>query len=79
MTRLAGLARYHYAPAQVLVTHHVEEIPPGYTHALLLREGTVVAAGPADEVLTEASLSDTFGLPLALDRTAGRFTARRAA
>jgi len=79
VTRLAGLARYHYAPAQVLVTHHVEEIPPGYTHALLLREGVVVAAGEADDVLTEANLSETFGLPLALDRTAGRFTARRAA
>jgi iron complex transport system ATP-binding protein len=79
VTRLAGLARYHYAPAQVLVTHHVEEIPPGYTHALLLRDGQVVAAGPADDVLTEAALSETFGLSLILDRTAGRFTARRAA
>jgi iron complex transport system ATP-binding protein len=79
ITRLSALARYHYAPGQVLVTHHVEEIPPGYTHALLLREGAVVAAGPADDVLTERNLSDTFGLPLTLDRTAGRFTARRAA
>jgi len=77
--RLTGLARYHYAPAQVLVTHHVEEIPPGYTHALLLRAGEIVAAGPADDVLTEAALSDTFGLPLTLTRTDGRFTARRAA
>jgi iron complex transport system ATP-binding protein len=79
VSRLTALARYHYAPAQVLVTHHVEEIPPGYTHALLLRDGAVVAAGPADDVLTEANLSDTFNLPLTLDRTAGRFTARRAA
>ena len=39
VARLSDLARYHYAPAQVLVTHHVEEIPPGYTHALLLRGG----------------------------------------
>ena len=46
VARLSDLARYHYAPAQVLVTHHVEEIPPGYTHALLLRDGEVVAAGP---------------------------------
>ena len=45
VARLSDLARYHYAPAQVLVTHHVEEIPPGYTHALLLRGGEVVAAG----------------------------------
>ena len=39
------------------MTHHVEEIPPGFTHALLLREGAVVAAGPLDEVVTEANLS----------------------
>ena len=46
MTRLAGIATDRWAPAQVLVTHHVEEIPAGFTHALLLREGRVVAAGP---------------------------------
>ena len=79
VARLSDLARYHYAPAQVLVTHHVEEIPPGYTHALLLRGGEVVASGAADDVLTEAHLSDTFGLQLSLSRTDGRFTARRAA
>src|SRR5687768_18616084 len=61
VTRLSDLARYHYAPAQVLVTHHVEEIPAGYTHALLLRAGEVVAAGPADDVLTEAALSEKIG------------------
>jgi iron complex transport system ATP-binding protein len=79
VARLSDLARYRYAPAQVLVTHHVEEIPPGYTHALLLRGGEIVAAGPADDVLTDAALSDTFGLRLELIRTGGRFTARRAA
>ena len=79
VARLSDLARYHYAPAQVLVTHHVEEIPPGYNHAMLLRGGQVVAAGPADDVLTSAALSETFGLSLALSRTDGRFTARRAA
>jgi iron complex transport system ATP-binding protein len=79
VTRLSDLARYRYAPAQVLVTHHVEEIPPGYTHALLLRGGEVVTAGPLDEVVTDPALSETFGLRLAVDRTQGRFTARRAA
>jgi iron complex transport system ATP-binding protein len=79
VARLSDLAKYHYAPAQVLVTHHVEEIPPGYTHALLLRGGEVVAAGPADDVLTDSALSETFGLSLSLSRTNGRFTARRAA
>jgi 3-methyladenine DNA glycosylase Mpg len=53
--------------------------PPGRGSAVLLRAGEVVAAGPAEEVLTEAHLSDTFGLPLTLSRTDGRFTARRAA
>jgi iron complex transport system ATP-binding protein len=79
VTRLSDLARYLYAPAQVLVTHHVEEIPPGYTHALLLRGGGVVAAGPLEDVLTETALSETFGLPLTLSRAGGRFAARRAA
>src|SRR3954452_5845532 len=66
VARLTDLARYRYAPAQVLVTHHVEEIPPGYTHALLLRGGEVVASGAADDVLTEATLSAPFGLRLSL-------------
>jgi len=78
VTRLSDLARYAFAPAQVLVTHHVEEIPPGYTHALLLRGGQVVSAGPVDDVVTETALSETFGLRLTVTRAEGRFTARRA-
>ncbi|SDE20591.1 iron complex transport system ATP-binding protein [Blastococcus fimeti] len=78
VSRLSDLARYAYAPAQVLVTHHVEEVPPGYTHALLLRRGEIVASGAVDDVLTAGNLSDTFGLPLELTRTDGRFTARSA-
>ncbi len=79
MAALAELAGDRRAPVIVLVTHHVEEIPPGFTHALLLREGQVVTSGAADDVLTAAHLSDTFGLALSLQRTDGRFTARRAA
>ncbi|MGY1739905.1 MULTISPECIES: ABC transporter ATP-binding protein [unclassified Blastococcus] len=79
VARLSDLAGYLYAPAQVLVTHHVEEIPPGYTHALLLRGGEVVDSGRLEQVLTAEGLSETFGLRLRLDRTEGRFTARRAA
>ncbi len=78
VSRLTDLAHDRWAPAQVLVTHHVEEIPPGYTHAMLLRDGGVVAAGPVDDVLTADLLGETFGLPLALGRVRGRFTARRA-
>jgi iron complex transport system ATP-binding protein len=79
VTRLSDLARDPYAPAQVLVTHHVEEIPPGYTHALLLRGGEVVAAGPVADVLTAPLLSDAFGVPLEVQREDGRYAARRAA
>ena len=62
----------------MLVTHHVEEIPPGFTHVLLLREGRVVVAGPIEEVLTEDHLEATFGMPLVLTRADGRWAARRA-
>ncbi|GLY03647.1 MULTISPECIES: ABC transporter ATP-binding protein [Actinoplanes] len=73
---LTELALDPDAPAMVVVTHHVEEIPPGFTHALLLREGTVVAAGLLGEVLTADNLSKTFGLPLVVDRFGDRYTAR---
>ena len=65
------------SPATVLVSHHVEEIPPGFTHALLLRQGSVVEAGPLEEVITEAALSETFAMPLVLIQDDGRFSARR--
>src|SRR5215203_3490211 len=78
VARLGGLAADPDAPAMVLVTHHVEEIPPGITHALLLRGGRVVAAGLLPDVLTPALLSVTFGMPLTLDRHGGRYAARSA-
>lgn len=68
---LATLAADPATPPMVLVTHHLEEIPPGFTHALLLRGGRVAAAGPAGEVLTDAGLSACFGLPLAVARDPG--------
>jgi iron complex transport system ATP-binding protein len=79
VSTLSVLAHDPASPATVLVSHHVEEIPPGFTHALLLREGAVVAAGPVGEVVTEENLSATFGLPLVLRHEAGRFSARRRA
>jgi iron complex transport system ATP-binding protein len=79
VSRLTDLARHASAPAQVLVTHHVEEIPPGYTHALLLRGGQVVTAGSLEQVVTQEALSETFGLTLQVQRADGRWTARRAA
>ncbi|HTW16916.1 MAG TPA: ABC transporter ATP-binding protein [Nocardioides sp.] len=74
---LSVLAYDPDSPATVLVSHHVEEIPPGFTHALLLRQGRVTAAGPLDEVLTEANLSATFGMPLMVSHQDGRWAARR--
>jgi iron complex transport system ATP-binding protein len=73
--RLTALAADPDAPASVLVTHHVEEIPVGYSHGLLLREGGVVAAGLLEDVLTEENLSATFGIPLGVQRRRGRYTA----
>ena len=67
------LARRRGAPALVLVTHHVEEITPAFTHALLLRAGRVVAAGPRAALLTSARLSATFGSPLRLIRAGKRY------
>jgi iron complex transport system ATP-binding protein len=77
VSTLSVLAMDADSPATVLVSHHVEEIPPGFTHALLLRAGAVVAAGPLDEVLTAPTLSATFGMPLVLHHDDGRWTARR--
>jgi iron complex transport system ATP-binding protein len=73
--RLAALAGDPAAPPTVLVTHHVEEIPPGFTHALLLRAGRVLAAGPLETTLTAGALTACFGLPVALERRAGRWSA----
>ncbi len=78
VSTLSVLAADAESPATVLVSHHVEEIPPGFTHALLLREGRVVAQGPIDAVVTQENLSRTFGMPLVLDRADGRFAARKA-
>ncbi len=72
---LTRLAADPVAPALVLVTHHVEEVPPGFTHALLMRQGRVVAAGPLADTLTEEHLSVAFGLPLKVTVTDGRYTA----
>ncbi len=72
---LATLAARPGAAPIVLVTHHVEEIPAGFTHALLLDEGRIVAAGPLDEVLSAEALSSCFGMALELERRHGRWWA----
>jgi iron complex transport system ATP-binding protein len=77
VARLADLAADPDAPATVLVTHHVEEIPQGFSHCLLLSEGTVVASGLLTEVLTSENLSKAFGQSIALEMVDGRYFARR--
>ncbi len=76
--RISGLLRDPRSPVMVMVTHHVEEIADGFTHALLMRKGAVVAAGPLSDVFTERNLSRTFGVPLQLERRATRWSARLA-
>ncbi|MGB3910891.1 MAG: ABC transporter ATP-binding protein [Pseudolysinimonas sp.] len=75
---LGGFASNPKSPAMVMVTHHVEEIPPGFSHVLLLADGAVTAAGPIGEVLTAGNLTATFGLPIELTSANGRFAARAA-
>ena len=75
---LGGFASADTAPAIVMVTHHVEEIPRGFTHGLLLADGQIQAAGTLDQVVTSENLSSAFGLPLAVTSEDGRFTARAA-
>lgn len=67
------IARGTKAPAMVLVTHHVEEITPAFTHALLLRAGSVAGVGELERVLTSANLSEAFGAKMKIGRRAGRW------
>ena len=76
VTRIAAIAADPALPAAVLITHHVEEIPPGFTHALLLRDGETVASGPIEETLQSSSVSDAFGVDVKLNYDEGRFAAR---
>ena len=75
---LGAYASSQESPAMVMVTHHVEEIPSGFTHALLLAGGRITASGPLDEVITSSLLTSTFGLDLVVHRDGDRFTARAA-
>ncbi|WP_223693233.1 ABC transporter ATP-binding protein [Leifsonia poae] len=78
LDRIDGLRAQHPDLASVLVTHHLEELPASTTHAVLLRDGRIVAQGLADEVLTSELISRTLDYPLALTRTDGRWSVRTA-
>lgn len=73
---LSELAADPASPVTVLVTHHVEEIPPHFTHLLLLRDGAALAAGPIEQTLTAENLTAAFGLPLVVERHGERWSAR---
>jgi iron complex transport system ATP-binding protein len=75
LRRLTRFAADPDAPASVLVTHHVEEIPPGISHVLLLKDGRTVASGLIDQVLTNAYLSETFDLALHVEKRNDRWYA----
>ncbi|MBD2761383.1 ABC transporter ATP-binding protein [Kocuria sp. cx-455] len=75
VARLDELAKDPASPAVVMVTHHLEEVPDGFTHAMLLREGKVVAAGPVARVMTQKNLSETFNIPLKLVKVGNRYAA----
>jgi iron complex transport system ATP-binding protein len=76
LAALASLASEHAPPAVVLVTHHLEELPPSITHALLLADGRASACGPAPGVLADEPLGACFGVPVSVSRADGRWAAR---
>ncbi|WP_255364770.1 ABC transporter ATP-binding protein [Corynebacterium sp. NML140438] len=75
---LGDLALDPDAPAMVMITHHLEEIPYGFTHAMLLDEGTVIAQGLIEDVLTSENVSQAYHQPIEVQHDDGRFYARRA-
>jgi iron complex transport system ATP-binding protein len=76
LKRFSQFANDPMAPASILVTHHIEEIPSGTTHALILKEGSVAASGPIHEVITSEHMSAIFELPMVVSVEGSRFFAR---
>jgi iron complex transport system ATP-binding protein len=73
---LGQYASSPYSPAMVMVTHHLEEIPAGFTHAMILVDGGVFAAGEIGHVLNSENISEAFGLGIDIDMVDGRYRAR---
>jgi iron complex transport system ATP-binding protein len=76
LKRFSIFAGDPHAPASVLVTHHIEEIPAGTTHALILKDGKIAVSGPIDQVITSEHISAIFELPITVSRQGERFFAR---
>ncbi len=76
LRRFAEFSIDSSAPVTIVITHHIEEIPEGTTHALLLKNGLIAVSGPVDQVITSEHISAVFGLPLNVTKDGGRFYAR---
>lgn len=76
LKRFASFSMDPTAPVSILVTHHIEEIPEGTTHALLIQHGHIAVSGPVDDVITTEHVSAVFGLPIAVAKEGARFFAR---
>ena len=76
LKRFSIFASDPLAPASILVTHHIEEIPAGTTHALILKAGGIAVSGPIGDVITSEHISAIFGLPITVVREGNRFYAR---
>lgn len=76
LTRFSNFSRDPAAPATILVTHHIEEIPVGTTHALLMKDGLIAVSGPIDDVITSEHVSAVFGLPIDVQKEGSRFFAK---
>jgi len=76
LKRFAQFSEDPAAPASVLVTHHIEEIPAGTTHAMLLKDGKIAVSGPVESVITSEHVSAVFGIPIAVTHESSRFFAR---
>ncbi len=76
LAMLGAFAGSTSSPAIIMVTHHLEEIPAGFTHALVLTRGRVFAAGPIADVLTSETISGAYGIPIDVTASEGRYSAR---
>lgn len=76
LTTIDALAAGEGGPSLILVTHHIEEIPPAFSHAMILKDGRVLAQGPKGDVLTGDTLTAAFSLPVEVDFRYGRYWPR---
>lgn len=76
LKRFSIFANDPLSPASILVTHHIEEIPTGTTHALILKDGAIAVSGPIDQVITSEHISAIFDFPITVVREGQRFFAR---